>query len=282
MRITGAETWLSQQGLHAVKVTPLSGGCVASACKVELNNGDSVVVKRYAQSAAAILAAEAEGLACLAQSGLVRTPKVFHISAEALVLEFINAAPRSASSDQVLGRQLAALHQLEAPAFGFPINTFCGATEQPNPVRENGFQFYAEARYLYLARRCLDQGLLGRQELKQVEAICNKLEALIPAQKPALLHGDLWSGNVIDDEHGAPVLLDPAVYWGWPEADLAMTRLFGGFGEGFYSAYIEARPLAPGWVERVELYNLWHLLNHLLLFGSSYKPDVRRILARYT
>lgn len=104
---------------------------------------------------------------------------------------------------------------------------------------------------------------------------------MIPQQSPVLLHGDLWSGNVHTDSDGKPVLIDPAVYYGWAEADLAMTALFGGFSSYFYAAYQEVRPLDSGWERRLELYNLWHLLNHLHLFGESYLSDVKQVIKKY-
>jgi fructosamine-3-kinase len=108
-----------------------------------------------------------------------------------------------------------------------------------------------------------------------------RLPQLVPQQPASLLHGDLWSGNAISDRHGAPAIIDPAVYYGWAEAELAMTALFGAFAESFYQAYQEMRPLESGWRERFDIYNLYHLLNHLNLFGESYLGEVRAILRRY-
>ena len=117
--------------------------------------------------------------------------------------------------------------------------------------------------------------------MDQVERVCDRLPELIPEQAPALLHGDLWSGNVHAGPDGLPVLIDPAVYQGWPEAELAMTRLFGGFDQAFYDAYESSYPVLADWRERIPLYNLWHLLNHLSLFGRSYLQEVDSILRRY-
>jgi fructosamine-3-kinase len=114
-----------------------------------------------------------------------------------------------------------------------------------------------------------------------VERLAARLRELVPAQSPALLHGDLWHGNVFASAAREPVLIDPAAHWGWPEADIAMTRLFGGFAAEFYAAYREARPLAPGWEQRLPLYNLYHLLNHLNLFGRAWLGRVREVLECY-
>jgi fructosamine-3-kinase len=127
----------------------------------------------------------------------------------------------------------------------------------------------------------LRNGYFQSSELRRVERLCSRLAELIPPQPASLLHGDLWCGNVISDRTGSPAIIDPAVHFGWAEAELGMTALFGGFSEAFYRAYEQVRPLAQGWRERLEIYNLYHLLNHLNLFGSGYYDPVLSILRRY-
>ena len=129
---------------------------------------------------------------------------------------------------------------------------------------------------------CLSlRGYLNVKDVDQIERLIGKLNQLVPQQPASLLHGDLWSGNAISDSEGSPALIDPAVYFGWAEADLAMTDLFGGFSDAFYSAYNEVNPLASGWRERFPIYNLYHLLNHVNLFGQSYLSQVRTILKAF-
>jgi fructosamine-3-kinase len=142
----------------------------------------------------------------------------------------------------------------------------------------DGYRFFAEHRLGYQAQRAARRGLLDAPLEAAVQALCRRLPELIPTQQPALLHGDLWSGNHFAAADGGPVLVDPACHWGWPEAELAMMCLFGQAPDRFFSAYTEHRPLAPGWAQRQPLYNLYHLLNHLVLFGTGYLNPVAAIL----
>jgi fructosamine-3-kinase len=224
--------------------------------------------------------AEAAGLAALAASATVRVPAVLRVDPTEIVTELLEEAPATPPHWARLGQQLAALHARPAPTFGFPLDNYCGATPQPNPLCPDGHEFFAEQRLRYQARLARDSGRLATAECRRVDRLCERLADLVPPQPPALLHGDLWRGNALFTAAG-PWLIDPAVYWGWPEADLAMTTLFGRFDESFYRAYQEAGELTPGWEERLPLYNLYHLLNHLNLFGAGYHAQVLGVLARY-
>ncbi len=127
-----------------------------------------------------------------------------------------------------------------------------------------------------------NKGYLNSRHIRELEVLVENLENLVPDQPASLLHGDLWSGNAIVDDTGSPTIIDPAVYYGWAEAELAMTTLFGSFPQAFYDSYVETRPLEQGYRERFPIYNLYHLLNHLNLFGSSYLPQILSILNRYS
>jgi fructosamine-3-kinase len=213
-------------------------------------------------------------------------PRPLLVGERFLLLEYLEPAPPGPRAWEVLGRQLAALHAHTAPAFGFPHANYLGSTPQPNTTTADGFQFFGEQRLLFQARLAHERGLLPAEGLHQAERLAGRLSELVPAQPASLIHGDLWSGNVIPGPDGALGLIDPAAHYGWAEAELAMTALFGGFPAGFYSAYAEAalalgRPLAPGWRERFPIYNLYHLLNHLNLFGRSYLGEVAALLQRY-
>jgi fructosamine-3-kinase len=180
-----------------------------------------------------------------------------------------------------LGRGLAALHRQEQPEFGFGADNYCGSTPQANPLMQDGWEFFARHRLLALAKPAQQRRLLNSAELRQVEDVAGRLADWIPAQPAVLLHGDLWSGNIHCDSRGLPALIDPACYWGWAEADLAMTTLFGGFDPRFYATYLECSGMQADWRERAPLYNLYHLLNHLLLFGGVYLDQVKQVLNRY-
>lgn len=278
---SGCENWLQQQNLFVVDSHPISGGCIAKSQRLFLNNKQSVFIKEMVQPITGMFHSEAEGLKALSDSAVIATPQVLFQNEFCLVMSFISSGSASSDFDEQLGRQLAELHAQTVDKFGYRMDTFCGATRQPNPRLKDGIRFYQQHRFDYLARKCLKQGVLSKQDMHGIESICLRLEQLVPFQNPALLHGDLWRGNVHVGPMGEPVLIDPAVYWGWPEADLAMTKLFGGFSSRFYHAYEEVRPLERGWEGRVDLYNLWHLLNHLLLFGESYLPDLRQVIHKY-
>jgi fructosamine-3-kinase len=225
--------------------------------------------------------AEAEGLRALAASGAVRIPEVLAVSDSEIITARVEQGPAASRGWSALGQELAALHSVAQDCFGFSDDNYCGDTPQPNPRSDDGHAFFAEFRLAYQGRLARDAGLLGAGDLTALDTLCQRLVQLIPTTPPALLHGDLWSGNVIFDRAGHAVLIDPACYWGWPEADIAMTTLFGGFPESFYKSWELAAQPQPGWRERLPLYNLYHLLNHLNLFGRSYYPGVSEVLRRY-
>lgn len=198
-----------------------------------------------------------------------------------LLLPFIEGSNGPPLNWQALGASLAYLHNTKQMHFGFYQDNFCGPTPQPNKIESNGYSFFARHRLLHQAQLNQSRGNLDTSDTQLIENLCRKLPELIPNQSPALLHGDLWAGNVLFDGDGLPHLIDPACYFGWPEADIAMTLLFGGFGDGFYHAYQEIHPMEPGWQDRIDIYNLYHLLNHLYLFGGSYHTQIKTILKRY-
>lgn len=243
-------------------------------------NGNKALRKTNDAAPLGFFQAEARGLAALAAGG-VPVPQVYESDDDSIVMEWIERGESSRGGWEKAGHSLAELHHRKAGSFGFECDTFCGDTRQPNPVDDDGFRFYQEYRYQPLIERGYDQKLLTRAEIKKLERLVARLRDWIPDQQPALLHGDLWSGNLMFNRHGRPVLIDPACYWGWPEADLAMTHAFGGFHSEFYSAYQDLRPLDPGFGERIELYNLYHWLNHLNMFGSGYHSQVVSVVQRY-
>lgn len=229
-----------------------------------------------------MFAREAEGLAALSAAGGPRYPRVFLVGEDFLLQEDLQPAGRAADYWQTLGRQLAAQHDHTSERFGFEADNYLGSTPQPNGWMADGYAFFAERRLLFQARLARDKGLLDVSEVQQVEALAARLPELVPPQPAALLHGDLWGGNAISDPQGQPALIDPAAHYGWPEAELGMTQLFGGFASDFYAAYEAAHSLEPGWRERLDIYNLYHLLNHLNLFGRSYHGRVAAILRSFS
>ncbi len=247
---------------------PVSGGCI-HRCYRGKHAGRLVFLKVNDARFADAFAAEADGLAALRAAGCTVPEPMSHGTAGSdsyLVMEFV--ALQSGGDYAALGRMLAALHRSHGSAFGWARDNYIGATAQQNGRCENWAQFWREQRLapqLALAKR--------KGYAIEIGNVCDLLKNHHPA--PSLLHGDLWSGNSAFLPDGAPVLFDPAVYYGDAEADLAMTELFGGFPPEFYSAY---GPLPAGYGTRKHLYNLYHLLNHLNLFGGGYLAQVKATL----
>ena len=229
--------------------------------------------------------AEAEGLALLRAAGGVAVPEVIAwgcIGETAwLALEWVEPGGRSSTAQRRLGEGLATQHRATNKRFGWHRHNTIGATPQHNTLAEDWLEFYRRERLEFQLELARQNGL-PYQQLSQGTRLSGRLESFYSGYrpKPSLLHGDLWSGNWGADNAGTPYIFDPAVYYGDREADLAMTRLFGGFGADFYAAYEDQWPLAPGWERRVDLYNLYHLLNHFNLFGAGYLGQVAACLSR--
>jgi protein-ribulosamine 3-kinase len=275
-----------------VELTSVAGGCIANARVASFSDGSSVFVKSAAGTRG-MFEREAEGLRALATAGPIRVPEVLAVGGDALVLELIREATKKDKFFESFGRDFANLHDHRGPAFGFPHDNFIGSTPQRNdPIdgpwgaaAEDGStwpEFFLERRLRFQVKLAVSKGhghdiehLLDRAEGQMAELLGSSIEP------PSILHGDLWSGNYMVDDLGEACLIDPAVYYGHREADLAMTRLFGGFDSSFYEAYCEVSPLAPGHQERLPIYQLYHILNHLNLFGGSYYAQCIRILQRY-
>ena len=227
-------------------------------------------------------------MSTLAEQGTLRTPEILTLNQNCLLLEYIAETTQQSNYWQELAIGLATLHRqsssentsLNSP-YGLDYDNYCGVQPQINGWYEDGHDFFAEQRLLHQTRIAFDNGLLESPWVIHIESICERLPELVPWQPPSLLHGDLWPGNILVDEQGKPALLDPAIYYGWREADLAMSLLFGGLPHEFYVAYEESWPLENGWRSRVPLYNLYHLLNHLNIFGESYLPQVVDTVSRY-
>jgi fructosamine-3-kinase len=224
---------------------------------------------------------EAGGLAALRVDGGPRLPEPYLWSDSFLLLEDIAPGPQAADFWDRLGRELARIHARTSPRFGFATDNYLGLTPQLNVWTDDGWEFFATRRLRFQVERAREAGLLDARDADQVGTIADRLTELIPAAPACLIHGDLWSGNVLQGPQGEPCLIDPACHYGWAEAELAMTELFGGFPDRFYRSYAESNPLPHGWRERFPVYNLYHLLNHLNLFGAGYLGSVRAVLRRF-
>ncbi|MDD5328798.1 MAG: fructosamine kinase family protein [Sulfuricella sp.] len=261
----------------------VGGGCINSTYRVE-DDARRFFVKINRAERLPMFDAEAEGLREIVAAGAIRAPRPVcaGIAADCafLAMEYINFSAPGKGAGEELGRRLAAMHQVAGPRHGWRLDNTIGATLQVNSPAENWAEFWRERRLghqLALAARNGYQGVLQRQGGR----LLSKLDGFFAgyAPPPSLLHGDLWGGNFGFDRAGAPVIFDPAVYYGDRETDLAMTELFGGFPPSFHAAYREAFPLDPGYRVRKTLYNLYHILNHLNLFGGGYLGEAEGMIA---
>lgn len=266
----------------------LSGGDTSSAARLFTSAG-SYFVKWDDRPLLDQFEREASGLRALsAAQRELRCPEVIFTSPLAegqpalIILEWVEAVSSHPDFNARLGRGLAALHQVTQARFGFEHDTYCGASLQPNAWRDDWPTFYVEQRLAPLIRRSSDERGLSTSGRVRLERLLARLPELLASDEPpALIHGDLWSGNVLIDPAGRPVLIDPAVYYGHREAELGMMSLFGHLSEEVWRSYERAYPLSAGWRARLPLYELYHVLNHYVLFGGGYRAQALQICDRY-
>jgi fructosamine-3-kinase len=266
----------------------VGGGDINEAWHVCLR-GEDVFVKTRSDVGEGEYALEVAGLRWLAEPGALRTPRAIEVARGYLALEWVPPGRLSQEGAEELGRGLATTHLAGAPCFGDPgfgerlgVQARIGSLRLPNEPSDDWPSFYAQQRLGPLARIASERGALSSSGVATVERVCARLDGLAgPAEPPARLHGDLWSGNVHADLEGRPWLIDPSAYGGHREVDLAMLRLFGAPSERVFAAYEELAPLAEGWRERVNLWQLLPLLVHAVLFGGSYRAVAERVAAEY-
>lgn len=273
-------------GVSFRALRPVSGGSIAQTFRVELEDGGSIFVK-YGSDLTGSFPKEARGLQEMAKVAPFLVPQVLFVNEHCLVLPWVESAPRRPSYLEDLGRAVGHLHSLKSESYGFFEDNFLGASPQPNAPQHQSLEwheFYWEYRLGFQLELAEKNGYATSQLRKLMVQLESRLFSLLyPTKQPSLLHGDLWSGNVIVDDEGYPCLIDPAVYYGHPEAEFGMTTLFGGFGPRFYGAYLEInRSMDTDYKERVGLYQLYHVLNHLNLFGGrGYYNDAISLLKQY-
>lgn len=260
------------------------GGCINQAYRL-IGEDRDYFVKLNQRALLPMFEAEAHGLSEIAATSTVRAPEPVGCgvagSQSFLVMEYLPLRSGRGATDRLLGQQLAALHRIEQPYFGWIRDNTIGSTPQVNLCGDNWADFWRQHRLGFQLQLAADQGYCGRLQ-RRGEQLLAGLGALLDGHRPhpSLLHGDLWGGNYASDENGKPVIYDPACYYGDREADLAMTELFGGFSADFYAAYREAYPLDAGYATRKILYNLYHILNHLNLFGGGYAGQAESMMDR--
>ncbi len=266
----------------SISLKPVHGGDCNEAYRIEKT---SFFVKVNRSLGDDLFPAEADGLKALGSvSEAPRVPRVIGTGsadgAAFIVMEYIPEGRQNSRTQAILGEQLAKLHiNSQERRYGFERDNYIGLTRQVNTWEDSWKTFFTRRRLAPMVESASRKGLLGRRDLGSCEELLEGASRLLrEPEHPALLHGDLWGGNYLTSREGEPVLIDPAVYYGDREADLAMTQLFGGFSGDFYDAYRYHYPLDPGYEKRRDLYNLYHMLNHLNMFGSSYRGSVMRLV----
>ncbi|BBL58842.1 fructosamine kinase family protein [Methylomonas koyamae] len=286
-RLQGLIQHLAQTTGHTLKqsrLTSLGGGDINSAYRLQ-SQGIDWFIKVNRAELADMFAAETAGLTELAAIGAVRVPNVVchgqHQHHAYLVLEHIELRSLSFDATALFGEQLACMHRQPQAYFGWKIDNTIGSTPQYNPRYRDWVEFWRDQRLGKQLQLAAENGYCGTLQ-NQGEQLLDRLDDLFSDYRPypSMLHGDLWGGNAAADSLGKPVMFDPACYYGDREADIAMTELFGGFGREFYAAYQAHYGLDAGYPVRKTLYNLYHILNHLNLFGSSYLNQATRMLGQ--
>jgi fructosamine-3-kinase len=284
-------------GSKIKSLSSLSGGCISDAFKVATTDGSTFFLKYNPSASNDMFIKEANGLKELTKANAIRVPEVLGFDEDYILLEFISSGNKNLSAAKLLqagknffenfGRSFAEMHKYTSDNYGFFEDNYIGSNPQKNIPEEkektNWVNFYFNKRILFQLQLAEKLGNSTSELRKGISKLEEKIEEIIgnAEEKPSLLHGDLWGGNYMVNENGDAVLIDPAVYYGHREADLGMTKLFGGFSLEFYRAYNETFPLEDGYEYRENIYKLYHVLNHLNLFGGGYYSQAISLIKFY-
>ena len=260
-----------ETGSIPLEIIRLQGGDINQVYRCFTKNNQLVIKVNIAEKFPNMFEKEKKGLELLEQSNF-KIPKIFSIGSfrklDYLIIEYIK--PGKAINWKKFGENLANLHQISNSKFGLDYDNYIGSINQINTYENNWLNFYTNHRIIQLMIMARNKNLLNSQDCKKIESMCNSFKNLIPNALPSLVHGDLWTGNLICLENGLPVLIDPAVYFGHPEIDWAMLDLFGNYPKYSFEVYNEINPIEPGFEERKSIHQLYPLLVHLVLFGEIY------------
>jgi protein-ribulosamine 3-kinase len=264
---------------------PLSGGSINSVFRLKTKSGDYCLKYNKAVAYPGMFEKEKSGLQILRDANEIRVPGVITVqntpSFSYILLEYISPVPKIPGFMTDFGHSLAALHMHSSGFYGLDHDNYMGSLVQTNKKHDDWSSFFIEERLERQLIPARKKGYFSSGDLSRFERLFMQVHTICPSEKPSLVHGDLWGGNYIVSEKGQACLIDPAVYWGHREVDIAMSTLFGGFDPDFYSAYNEAFPMETGWRERLDIYNLYPLLVHLNLFGAGYLASIQRFIRRF-
>ena len=265
------------------KLSQLGGGSINSVFLVELEKSTIVLKINDSLKFPGMFENEKKGLLKLNKSGVITPQVIFERSKDNLAFLALEYVPNGNLKNwELFGKKLAILHTNKNEFFGLDYDNYIGSLKQINKNENNWKDFYSNQRLLHVTKFAFDKELLSKTDSKKLEEICLKLDEYIPFSKPSLIHGDLWSGNLIFDGQGKPVFIDPAIYYGHPEMDWAMLSLFGSYPEAAMKSYCNIIPIENNYFEREKIYQLYPLLVHLILFGKSYYRNISEILNFYS
>jgi len=266
-------------------INAVAGSDINSVYSINTNKGKYIMKLNSRDKYPGMFKLEQEGLQAISNTATIKVPHVILNGDTAkesfLLMEHIASRRPTTESLRLLGIQLAAMHKCSSTAFGWHNNNYIGSLRQLNNKRNTWTDFYIEQRLQPLVKIAFNRALLSNADLKNFEALYKRLPNLFEEEQPSLVHGDLWSGNYLIAEDESPYLIDPAVHYGHREMDIAMSALFGGFGDDFYRAYNEVYSLNYNWTERIDLWNLYPLLVHVNLFGRCYFAQLQANLKKY-
>ena len=273
-------------GEKILSITSLSGGCISNAYRITTHDKTNYFLKYNSAVSNDVFIKEANGLKELIKSKAIRIPEVLEFGKDYILLEYINSGNRKKNFSEEFGQRFANMHKFTSESFGYFEDNYIGSNIQNNIPDEqekvDWVSFYFNKRILFQLQLAEKFGSATEELRRGISKLEDRINQIITTgDKPSLLHGDLWSGNYMIDENGSAVLIDPAVYYGHREADLGMTKLFGGFGAEFYEAYNESFPLEDGYEYRENIYKLYHVLNHLNLFGGGYYSQAMSLIKYY-
>jgi protein-ribulosamine 3-kinase len=279
---------LSQKFETLIKIvndSGVSGGNINKTYKIDTTENSFFVKINHASEFPGMFEAEMHGLNLLTEKSKFKIPSIiaFDIYKDnsILILEYVSPESKKKDFFSSFGIILADLHRNTQSKFGLEKDNYIGSLKQSNKMQSDWISFLIEERLEKQLKLAVDNSNVGNEFSRNYEKIYKKLNELIPLEIPALIHGDLWSGNYMVAENDAPCIFDPAVYYGHREMDIAMTKLFGGFPEEFYRSYNDAFPMEKEWEKRTDVYNLYPLMVHVNLFGGDYVESVKRIIKKF-
>ena len=266
--------------------SPLSGGDINAVFKLKTNRGVFCLKQNDRSRYLEMLQKEANGLNKLRQHSQFHVPQVIATfedkHSQYLLMEYVELGSKSSGFWEDFGGKLANMHQQSSEQFGWQEDNYIGSLKQTNTQHSDWASFYREERILPQIRLAFDSQKVDLSFVQKAEKLCSKLHEIFPTESPALLHGDLWSGNFMINSEGNPVLIDPAIYYGHREMDLGMMHLFGGFSDYLFHTYNEHFPLEKDWTVRIPLTQLYPLLVHVNLFGGDYVRSAHSVIQRYS